>query len=63
MTGTIISSIAHSIGQAEKKHHFGLVCLVAKGFYFLKEPGYISDKDNPENSESRKQPSHEKCLT
>lgn len=47
---------------AEDKLHFGLVCLVANGFYFLKEPGYVYYKDNPENSESGKQQSREECL-
>jgi hypothetical protein len=47
---------------AEDKLHFGLVCLVANGFYFLKEPGYIYYKDNPENSESGTQQSKTTCL-
>jgi glycosyltransferase involved in cell wall biosynthesis len=47
---------------AEDKLHFGLVCLVANGFYFLKEPGYVYYKDNPENSESGKQQSRSTCL-
>jgi glycosyltransferase involved in cell wall biosynthesis len=47
---------------AEDKLHFGLVCLIANGFFFLKEPGYIYYKDNPENSESGTQQSRATCL-
>jgi glycosyltransferase involved in cell wall biosynthesis len=47
---------------AEDKLHFGLVCLIANGFYFLKEPGYVYYKDNPENSESGTQQSRATCL-
>jgi glycosyltransferase involved in cell wall biosynthesis len=50
------------INYAEDKLHFGLVCLVANGFYFLKSPGYIYYKDNPENSESGTQQSRAACL-
>jgi glycosyltransferase involved in cell wall biosynthesis len=47
---------------AEDKLHIGLICLVANGFYFLKEPGYVYYRDNPENSESGAQQTKKECL-
>jgi glycosyltransferase involved in cell wall biosynthesis len=47
---------------AEDKLHAGLVFLVANGFVFLKEPGYVYYKDNPENSESGTQQTKKECL-
>jgi glycosyltransferase involved in cell wall biosynthesis len=47
---------------AEDKLQFGLICLIAKGFFFLKEPGYIYYTDNPENSESGKQQTKDECV-
>jgi glycosyltransferase involved in cell wall biosynthesis len=47
---------------AEDKLHIGLICLVANGFYFLKEPGYIYYRDNPDNSESGAQQTSLECL-
>jgi glycosyltransferase involved in cell wall biosynthesis len=47
---------------AEGKIHTGLICLVANGFYFLKEPGYVYYRDNPENSESETQQTSRESL-
>jgi glycosyltransferase involved in cell wall biosynthesis len=47
---------------AEDKLHIGLIFLVANGFVFLKEPGYVYYRDNPENSESGAQQTKKECL-
>jgi glycosyltransferase involved in cell wall biosynthesis len=47
---------------AEDKLQFGLICMIAQGFYFLKEPGYIYYTDNPENSESGIQQTKDECV-
>jgi glycosyltransferase involved in cell wall biosynthesis len=47
---------------AEDKLHVGLICLIANGLFFLKEPGYIYYTDIPGNSASGTQQTKEECL-
>jgi glycosyltransferase involved in cell wall biosynthesis len=47
---------------AEDKLHFGLICLVSNGMYFLKEPGYLYYTDIPGNSASETQQTKDECI-
>jgi hypothetical protein len=46
----------------EDKLQFGLICMIANGFYFLKEPGYVYHNTNPEDTASGIQQTAEECL-
>jgi glycosyltransferase involved in cell wall biosynthesis len=56
------STNATRIVYGEDKLHIGLIFLLANGFCYIEEPGYVYYRFLPENSESGKQQTPSMCI-